>query len=75
LAGVFVVNNKVHTTTKVLSFIENYGRELWMGADIRRKEKIEKAIEFAERIKKVQEEAGVVLRKVQEDVKRQADKR
>ena len=70
-----MVNNKVHTTTKVLSFIENYGRELWMGADIRRKEKIEKAIEFAERIKKVQEEAGVVLRKVQEDVKRQADKR
>ena len=70
-----MVNNKVHTTTKVLSFIENYGRELWMGADIRRKEKIEKAIKFAEKIKKVQEEAGVVLRKVQEDVKRQADKR
>ena len=70
-----MVNNKVHTTTKVLSFIENYGRELWMGADIRRKEKIEKAIKFAERIKKVQEEAGVVLRKVQEDIKRQADKR
>jgi len=70
----FVVNNKVHTVTKVLSFMANYGRELRMRADIRRKEKIEKAIEFAERMKKVQEKAGVVLRKVQEDVKRQADR-
>jgi len=31
----------------------NYGRKLRIGADIRRKEKIEKAIEFAERMKKV----------------------
>jgi len=31
----------------------NYGRELRIGADIRRKRKVEKAIEFAERIKKV----------------------
>jgi len=34
-----------------------------MGVDIRRRIKIEKAIEFAERIKKVQEEAVVVLKK------------
>ena len=34
-----------------------------MGGDIRRKEKIEKAIEFAERMKKVQEEVGVALKK------------
>ena len=32
--------------------------------------KIEKVIEFAERIRKAQEEVGVVLRKVQEEVKR-----
>jgi len=31
----------------------NYGRKLRIGADIRRKEKVEKAIEFAERMKKV----------------------
>jgi len=31
----------------------NYGRELKMGADIRRKGKMEKAIEFAEKMKKV----------------------
>ncbi len=31
----------------------NYGKELKMGVDIRRKEKMEKAIEFAEKIKKI----------------------
>jgi len=33
--------------------MENYKRELRMGADIRRKGKVEKATEFAERIRKV----------------------
>ena len=42
----------------------NYDRELRMGADIRRKRKVEKVIEFVERMKKVQEEAGIALRKV-----------
>jgi len=27
----FVVNNKAHIATKVLPFIANYRRELWMG--------------------------------------------
>jgi len=31
----------------------NYSREMRMGVDLRRKEKIEKAMEFAERIRKV----------------------
>jgi len=31
----------------------NYGRELRMGVDIRRKEKMEKAMEFIEKMKKV----------------------
>ena len=38
---------------KVSPFMENYGRELRMSIDIRKKEKVEKAIEFAKRIKKV----------------------
>jgi len=46
-----------------LPFIANYERELRIGADIRRKGKVEKATEFAERLKKVQKEVGVVLRK------------
>ena len=70
----FVVNNKVHTATKVLPFMANYERELKMESDIRKKGKVEKATEFVERIKQVQEKAGVALRKVQEDMKRQADK-
>ena len=49
--------------------MENYGRELRMETDIRRKEKVEKTIEFVERMKKVQEEARAALRKVQEKMK------
>ena len=49
----FAVNNKVHSATKVLPFMANYGRELRMGADIRRKEKMEKATEFAEKMRRV----------------------
>ena len=59
----FAINNKVYLITKISLFIVNYGRELRMGGDIRRKEKIEKAMEFAERMKKVQEKAGVALKK------------
>jgi len=66
----FAINNKTHLTTKVSPFIANYERELRMGINIRKKEKMEKTIEFVERMKKVQEEAGVVLKKVQEEMKR-----
>ena len=68
------MNNKVHSAIKVLFFIANYGRELRIGTDIRRKGKVEKAMEFVERMRRVQEEAGVTLRKAQEEMKRQADK-
>ena len=60
--------------TKILSFIANYRRELRMGVDIRRKEKVEKVIEFAKRMKRVQKKARATLKKAQEDIKRQADK-
>ena len=49
----FVINNKVHAATKILSFITNYRRELEIGTDIRRKGKVEKTTEFAKRMKKV----------------------
>ena len=49
----FAVSNKIHSATKVFLFIVNYNRELRMKIDIRKKEKIEKVTEFAERIKKV----------------------
>ena len=66
----FAVNNKVHMATKVLPFIANYRRELRIGGDIRKKGKVEKATKFVERMKQVQEKAGVALKKVQEDMKR-----
>ena len=69
-----MVNNKVHTATKVLPFMANYKREMRMGGDIRKKGKVEKAMEFVERIKKIHEEAGAVLKKAQEDMKRQVDR-
>jgi len=47
------VNNKVHLATKVLLFIVDYGRKLRIEADIRRKGKIEKAIDFIKHMRKV----------------------
>jgi len=52
----------------------NYGRELRIEGDIRKREKVEKTTEFVERMKKVHEEAGAVLKKVQENMKRQVDR-
>jgi len=52
----FAVNNKVHSATKVSPFMANYGRELWMGANIKRKGKVEKATDFVERMRRVQEQ-------------------
>ena len=60
----FAVNNKVHIVIKVFLFIANYSRELRIGVIIRRKRKVEKATEFAERMKKVQKEARAVLKRV-----------
>jgi len=70
----FVVNNKVHTATKVLPFMANYRKELRMGGDIRKKEKVESVMEFVEKIKKMHEEATVALKKMQEEMKRYTDR-
>jgi len=69
----FAVNNKVHSITKIFPFITNYSRELRMGEDIKRKEKVEKATEFMEKLKRVQEEVGTALKRTQEEMKRYAD--
>ena len=69
----FALNNKVYSTTKISPFMVNYGRELRMGEDIRKKGKMEKVMEFVEKMKKVQEEAGAALKKIQEEMKRYAN--
>ena len=70
----FAINNKVHMATKTSPFMANYRKKLRMGEDIRRKGKIESATEFAEKMKRVHEEAEVALRKTQEEMKRYADR-
>ena len=66
----FVINNKVHMVTKVSPFMANYGKELRMGGDIRRKGKVESMTEFVERMKKMHEETETALKKTQEEMKR-----
>ena len=71
----FAVNNKIHSITKVSPFMENYGRKVRMEGDIWKKEKVEKAMEFVERMKRVQEKVGAALKKAQKEMKRYADKK
>jgi len=66
----FAVNNKVHLTTKISLFVANYKREMKIGVYLKRKEKVKRAMEFVERIRKVQEEVGAVLMRAQEEMKR-----
>ena len=70
----FAVNNKIHTAIKMSPFMANYGKEMRMGGDIRRKGKVESVMEFVQRMKKVQEEAEAALKKTQEDMKRYTDR-
>ena len=65
-----MVNSKNYLAIKIFLFIANYRRELRMGVDIRRKEEVEKTIEFAERMKEIQKEVGVALKKIQEEIKK-----
>ena len=74
-AAEFAINNKVHMATKISPFMANYGKELRMGGDIRRRGKVESVTEFVERMKKVQEDAEAALRKMQEEMKRYTDRK
>ena len=74
VAAEFAINNKVHTATKISPFMANYGKEMRMGGDIRKKGKVESAMEFVERMKKVHEEAEAALRRTQEEMKKYADR-
>ena len=58
------MNSKIYLVTKMSLFMANYRRELKIEVNIRRKEKIEKVTEFAERMKRIQKEIGAVLERV-----------
>ena len=68
-------NNKIYIATKILLFKANYGQDLRMGFEGRRKGKYKAAGKFVERIKKIQEEAKAILGKVQEEIKKFANRR
>ena len=67
-----MINNKAHSTTKVSPFMVNYSRELRMEVDLRRKKKM---TNFVKRMRKVQEEVVAALVRIQEEIKRQVDRR
>ena len=71
----FVYNNKIHVATKVLPFKVNYGQDPRIGFEGRRKGKYKAVGKFIEKIRKIQEEAKAALRKVQEEMKKFADRK
>jgi len=71
----FTYNNKVHSSTKMSPFKANYGQDPRMGFEMRRKGKYKGAEKFVVKMKEVQEEAKVALGKVQEEMKKYADRK
>ena len=61
--------------TKISPFKANYGQDPRMGFERRKKKKYKAAEKFIERIKKIQEEAKVVLGKAQEEMKKFANRK
>jgi len=61
--------------TKVLPFKVNYGQDPRIGFEGRRKGKYKAVGKFIEKIRKIQEEAKAALRKVQEEMKKFADRK
>jgi len=71
----FVYNNKVHSSTKTLSFKANYGQDPRIGFEVRKKGKYKGAEKFVIKMKEIQEEVKVVLEKVQEEIRKYADRK
>jgi len=71
----FTYNNKVHSSTQTLSFKANYRQDPRMGFEGREKGKYEGAEKFIEKIKEIQEEAKAMLGRVQEKMKKYANKK
>jgi len=71
----FAYNNKAHSSTRTLPFKANYGQDPRMGFEERKKGKYAGAEKFIEKIKEIQEEAKAALGKVQEDMRKYADRK
>jgi hypothetical protein len=71
----FSYNSKIQVSTQASPFMVNLGFNPRMGIEPVRRTKVEAASEFAERMKKIHEEAQAALVKAQEDMTRYADQR
>ena len=64
----FVFNNKVYITMNLLLFKVDYEQELKIGSKIRKKEKYIEAEKFVKEMKKMYEEAKVMLKMLQKKI-------
>ena len=68
----FAYNNKVYSSTRILPFKANYGQDLRMGFERRKKGKYTEAERFVIKVKEIQE---VALEEAQEEMKKYADRK
>jgi len=71
----FAYNNKVHSSTQTIPFKANYRQDPRMGFKERKKGKYKGAEKFMIKMKEIQEEAKAALGKVQEEMKKYADRK
>ena len=71
----FAYNNKVHSSTKTLPFKENYRQDPRIGFEVRKRGKYEGAKKFIAKIKEIQGETKAALEKVQEEMRKYADRK
>jgi len=71
----FIYNNKVYSSTKILPFKANYRQDPRMGFEVKKKRKYEEAEKFVVKMKEIQKEARAALGKVQEEMKKYADRK
>jgi len=71
----FVYNSKIHAATKNSLFKVNYGQDLRIGFEGRRKGKYEAAGKFVEKMRIIQEETKAALEKAQKEMKKFADRK
>jgi len=71
----FAYNNKVHSSTQTIPFKANYRQDPRMGFKGRKKGKYKGAEKFMIKMKEIQEEAKAALGKVQEEMKKYADRK
>ena len=65
----------MHSSTQTTPFKANYGQDPRMGFKGKKKRKYKGAKKFIEKMKEIQEEARAVLEKVQEEIKKYADRK